>query len=74
MEEVVSPENYGKALKAVMANKGSPGTDGMTTEGLNGHLMKHRPKIHGKLLEGSYVRSPVRRKEIPKRTGEVAGG
>jgi len=22
MEEVVSPENYGKALKAVMANKG----------------------------------------------------
>jgi len=53
MEEVISPENYGKALKAVMANKGSPGMDGMTTEELNGHLLKHWPKIYGKLLEGS---------------------
>jgi hypothetical protein len=44
MEEVVSPENYGKALKAVIANKGSPGMDGMTTEELNGHLVKHWPK------------------------------
>ena len=25
MEEVVSAENYGKALKAVRANKGAPG-------------------------------------------------
>lgn len=69
MEEAVSPENYGKALKAVVANKGSPGIDGMTTEELSGHLKKHWPKIHGKLLEGSYVPSPVRRKEIRKENG-----
>ena len=69
MEEAVSPENYGKALKAVVANKGSPGIDGMTTEKLSGHLKKHWPKIHGKLLEGSYVPSPVRRKEIRKENG-----
>jgi RNA-directed DNA polymerase len=69
MEEVVSPENYGKALKAVMANKGSPGIDGMTTEELNGHLLKHWPKIRSKLMEGSYVPSPVRRKEILKENG-----
>ena len=41
MEEVVSPENYGKALKAVIANQGAPGIDGMKTEELNGHLQKH---------------------------------
>ncbi len=52
MEEAVSPENYGKALKAV-ANKGSPGIDGMTVKILSGHLKKHWPKIHGKLLEGA---------------------
>jgi hypothetical protein len=41
----------------------------MTTEELNGHLLKHWPKIHGKLMAGSYVPSPVRRVEIPKPNG-----
>lgn len=71
MEEVVSPENYGKALRAVIANKGGPGIDGMRAEELNGHLLKHWPKIHGKLMEGSYVPSPVRRKEIGKPGGGI---
>ena len=69
MEEVVSPENYGKALKAVIANKGAPGIDGMKTEELNGHLLKHWPKIHGKLMAGTYTPSPVKRVEIPKPNG-----
>ena len=69
MEEVVSAENYGKALKAVIANKGAPGIDGMTTEELNGHLLKHYPKIHSKLMAGTYVPTPVRRKEIDKQGG-----
>lgn len=71
MEEVVSPENYGRALKAVIANEGAPGIDGMTTEELNGHLLKHWPKIHSKLMAGTYTPSPVRRKEIPKPNGGV---
>jgi group II intron reverse transcriptase/maturase len=69
MEEVVSPENYGKALKAVIANNGAPGIDGMKTEELNGHLLKHWRRIHGKLMAGTYVPSPVRRKEIEKPGG-----
>lgn len=69
MEEVVNSENYGKALKAVIANKGAPGIDGMTTEQLNGHLLQHWPKIHAKLMAGSYTPSPVKRVEIPKPNG-----
>ncbi len=69
MEEVVNPGNYGKALKAVIANGGAPGIDGMKTEELNGHLLKHWPKIHGKLMAGTYTPSPVRRVEIPKPNG-----
>src|SRR5258708_36944052 len=69
MEEVVSAESYGKALKAVMANKGAPGIDGMTRGELNGHLLKHWPKIHSKLMAGSYVPSPVKRVELPKASG-----
>lgn len=41
MEAAVSPENYGKALKAVIANRGAPGIDGMKTEELNGHLSRN---------------------------------
>src|SRR3954447_14965158 len=69
MEEVVSPESYGKALKAVVANDGSPGIDGMTAKELSEHLLKHWPKIQGKLMEGSYNPSPVKRKEIDKQGG-----
>jgi len=69
MEEVVGPENYGKALKAVIANQGAPGIDGMKTEELNGHLLKHWPKIQAKLMAGTYTPSPVRRVEIPKPNG-----
>ena len=69
MEEVVSPENYGKALRAVIANQGAPGIDGMETEELNGHLLKHWPKIHGKLMAGTYTPTPVRQKEIQKQSG-----
>jgi RNA-directed DNA polymerase len=69
MEEVVSPENYGKALRAVIANRGAPGIDGMKVEELNGHLLQHWPKIHGKLMAGTYTPSPVKRVEIPKPNG-----
>jgi len=69
MEEVVSPESYGKALKAVVANDGSPGVDGMTTKELSGHLKEHWEKIQAKLMAGSYIPSPVKRKEIRKENG-----
>ena len=69
MDEAVGSENYGKALKKVIENKGAPGIDGMKTEELNGHLLKHWPKIHAKLMAGTYTPSPVKRVEIPKPNG-----
>jgi Retron-type reverse transcriptase len=69
MEEVVSPENYGKALGAVIANQGAPGIDGMKVTELNGHLLQHWTKIHSKLMAGTYTPSPVKRVEIPKPNG-----
>ena len=71
MEEVVSPENYQKALKAVVTNDGAPGIDGMKAAELEKHLEAHRGKIQAKLLAGTYVPTPVKRVEIPKPSGGV---
>ena len=71
MDSVVSPENATRAWKAVKRNQGAPGIDGMTTEELRDHIRKHWETIRAKLLAGTYVPSPVRRKEIAKPEGGV---
>jgi len=71
MERVVTPENATAAWRAVKRNQGAPGIDGMTTEQLRDHVRTHWERIRGKLLEGTYVPSPVRRVEIPKPSGGV---
>ena len=69
MEEVVTEENRKRAVEAVTRNKGAAGIDRMTTNELENHLQAHWEKIRTKLLEGTYVPSPVRRVEIPKPSG-----
>ncbi len=71
MEEAVSPENFCKALKAVVTNDGAPGIDGMKAADLEKHLEAHWEKIRAKLLAGAYVPTPVKRVEIPKPSGGV---
>jgi RNA-directed DNA polymerase len=71
METVVSRENATAAWKAVKRNQGAPGIDGMTTEELRDHIRRHWEAIQAKLLAGTYVPSPVRRKEIAKPDGGV---
>ncbi len=66
MEQVVDRGNMTLALRHVEKNKGSPGIDGMTTEGLRSYLHKHWPKLKEALLNGSYKPNPVRAVEIPK--------
>jgi len=71
MEEVVERENLLEALKRVKANKGSPGVDGMTVQGLPDYLREHWPALREQLLKGTYEPQPVRRVEIPKPDGGV---
>jgi len=69
MEEALEPENWQAAWKAVVANDGAPGIDGMKCGELVGHLQRHGEAIAAKLLAGSYVPSPVKRVIIPKPDG-----
>jgi group II intron reverse transcriptase/maturase len=69
MEKIVSDENAALALLAVERNGGAAGIDGMETEQLRPHLEKHWPTIRRKMLEGTYVPSPVKRVWIPKGNG-----
>ncbi len=71
MEAVVSRENATRAWEAVKRNQGAPGIDRMSTEELRDHIRRHWEEIRAKLLEGSYIPSPVRRKEIAKPDGGV---
>src|SRR3954447_8976760 len=69
MEEVCERENLKGALQRVKANKGSPGVDGMTVDGITDYLKQHWPAIREQLLNGTYEPQPVRRVEIPKPDG-----
>ena len=69
-ERMLSPENLGRALRRVRANRGAPGADGMTTEELVPWLREHWAAVRRALDAGTYRPSPVRRVVIPKPGGE----
>jgi len=69
MEQVVGSQHAELALRAVVRNGGAAGLDGMTTGQLREHLRQHWTVIRDKLLDGTYVPSPVRRVEIPQPNG-----
>ena len=69
MEEVVRRENLKKALKRVCANKGRPGVDGMTVDGLRDHLKVQWPILREQLLQDCYQPQPIKRVPIPKPGG-----
>lgn len=71
MEEVCKRENLQNAYGRVIANKGSPGVDGMPVHRLGHYLRKHWSKVREQLLKGTYQPKPVKRVEIPKPDGGV---
>lgn len=71
MEAVLERGNLRAALKQVVRNNGSPGTDGMTVEELPEYLKKEWLSIRRQLLNGEYNPQPVKRVEIPKPGGGI---
>jgi RNA-directed DNA polymerase len=69
MERIVAPDNMRRAWRRVKANKGKPGSDGMSLEVFPAFAREHWATIRQQLLEGSYRPQPVRRVMIPKRGG-----
>jgi len=69
MEEVVAPDNIARAMKRVLANKGSPGIDRMTVDQLPDHWRRNEVVLREQLLAGTYKATPVRRATIPKPGG-----
>ena len=71
MERVASSANLNRAYKAVKANKGAPGVDGMTVADLRLWLAEHRDALVASLVRGSYRPQPVKGVKIPKPGGGV---
>lgn len=71
LEETLNEANIQTAMKAVMANKGAPGVDGMKTEELPALFASHGREIEQAIRDRAYEPMPVRRKEIPKPSGGV---
>jgi RNA-directed DNA polymerase len=69
MERALEQENLQQALRQVRRNRGAPGIDGMTVDGLVAHLTTHWPAIRASLGEGAYAPQPVRPVAIPKAGG-----
>lgn len=70
MEEMLSPANLQAAWKAVKANRGAAGIDGIGIEEFPEHIRKHWETVRMKLREGRSKPAPVRRVYIPKGNGK----
>jgi RNA-directed DNA polymerase len=68
-EQMLAPENPGRAPWRVRADGGAPGAVGMATEELVPWLREHWAPVRQALDAGTYRPSPVRRVVIPKPGG-----
>ncbi len=69
MEQMLEPENLRVAWKAVKANRGAAGIDGIGVEAFMDHIRPHWEKVRAKLVEGRYKPAAVKRVYIPKGGG-----
>jgi len=64
LETILERENLNAAWKRVKQNGGAAGIDGMEIAAFRDFLAKHWDTILGKLRDGNYCPSPVRRVEL----------
>lgn len=65
MKEIASIANLKRAFQSVKRNKGAPGIDKTSIEEIDVKLDLVLEDISVKLLDGTYIPSPVRAVEIP---------
>ena len=58
MEQICEPANLNQAYKKVKANKGAPGVDGVTIDGVFAYIREHKKELIQSLLDGSYCYVP----------------
>ena len=71
LEEILERDNLNRAFKRVKANKGAPGIDGITVEGIGAYLRENQKELTERIRKGKYPPDPVRRVEIPKPDGGI---
>jgi retron-type reverse transcriptase len=59
VEKVIDRDDLLMALRNVKRNRGAPGIDGMTVEGLPDYLKRKWPKVRGQLLDGNATRGAL---------------
>jgi RNA-directed DNA polymerase len=69
MEQIVDERNMEQAWKKVKANRGAPGSDGVTLDEFFRTFRDQWPTVRQQLLDGTYEPDPARRKSIPKPDG-----
>lgn len=69
LEAILARDNPKCAFKAVVANKGSAGIDGMEVRELLDHLKSHGADLIEDIKAGRHQPSAVRRVFIPKENG-----
>jgi RNA-directed DNA polymerase len=70
MEKMLTPANMQVAWKAVKANRGAAGIDGIGIGDFPDHIRGHWSKVRTKVLEGRYKPAAVKRVYIPKGNGK----
>ena len=69
LEQILNRANLLRAWHRVRANGGAAGVDGVTIDDFPAWLRDHWLEVRASLLDGSYRPEPVKRHEIPKRSG-----
>ncbi|MDB5264139.1 MAG: group intron-encoded protein LtrA [Adhaeribacter sp.] len=70
IEKVLHRGNLLLAYRQVLANKGSAGVDGMSVNGLAGHLRVNQEVLASVIRSGQYLPQPILGVAIPKSNGQ----
>lgn len=71
IEKIVKGKNLWKAIKEVVANKGSAGVDGMKTTDLYSHYRENKDRLVTEIISCHYKPQPILGIPIPKGNGKT---